>query len=163
MHLVGDFFFAGALLFRLHAQAEGDVVEHRHVAKQGVVLEHEADVAVAHVMAGNVFAMELDAAGVGGFQAGDDTQQAGFAAAGRAEQGHQFAAVDVQVDVVQGTESAEVFADIADFNGHAYSSSAFDLRRDKRASLHCLSSRMIRARASSRLATLKAATWLYSL
>ena len=28
---------------RLHAQAEGDVLEHRHVPEQRVVLEHEAD------------------------------------------------------------------------------------------------------------------------
>jgi hypothetical protein len=39
----------GRSLARLDAQAEGDVLEHRHVAEQRVVLEHEADVALAHV------------------------------------------------------------------------------------------------------------------
>ena len=37
---------------RSHAQAEGDVLEHRHVAEQRVVLEHEADVALARTVAG---------------------------------------------------------------------------------------------------------------
>ena len=40
-----------ALAARLHAQAERDVLEHRHVAEQRVVLEHEADLALAHVRA----------------------------------------------------------------------------------------------------------------
>ena len=48
MHALGDL-----RLRRPHAlrgrttQAEGDVVEHAHVAEQGVVLEHEADLALA--------------------------------------------------------------------------------------------------------------------
>ena len=44
-----------------------------------------------------------------------------------------------------------------------HSSAALWRRRLIRFSLHCLSSRMKSARISSRLATLKAATWLYSL
>jgi len=35
---------------RLHAQAKGDVFEHRHVAEQRVVLEHESDMALAGAM-----------------------------------------------------------------------------------------------------------------
>ncbi|MOA07159.1 hypothetical protein D3C78_1268420 [compost metagenome] len=162
--LLGDLLLGRALALGLHAQAEGNVVEHGHVAEQGVVLEHEADVAVAHVVLGDVLAVEHDAAHVRGFQAGDDPQQGGLAAAGRAEQRHQLAAVDIQVDLVERLEGVEVLADVADFNAHGgYSSSAFDLRRDRRDSLHCLSRRMHRASTSSRLATLKAATWLYSL
>ena len=38
----------GALAPRPHPQAEGDVVEHGHVAEQRVVLEDEADMALAH-------------------------------------------------------------------------------------------------------------------
>ena len=44
--------------FGPHAQAEGDVLEDRHVAEQRVVLEDEADLALAHVGAGRVLAVE---------------------------------------------------------------------------------------------------------
>jgi hypothetical protein len=96
---------ARALAARLHAQAERHVVEHRHVAKQRVVLEHETHVALAHMHVGGVLAAEQDAAGVGRFQAGDDAQQRGLAAARRAQQRDQFAGVDVQVDVLQRVEA----------------------------------------------------------
>jgi hypothetical protein len=46
-HLVADGLGRGPRLARPCAQAEGDVVHHRHVAEQGVVLEHEADAALA--------------------------------------------------------------------------------------------------------------------
>ena len=39
---------------RLDAQAEGDVLEHGHVPEQRVVLEHEADLALAHVRVGGI-------------------------------------------------------------------------------------------------------------
>jgi hypothetical protein len=117
-HLLLDLRVARALLARLHAQAEGHVLEHRHVAEQRVVLEHEAHLALAHVHVGGVFAREQDAAGVGRFQARDDAQQRGLAAARRAEQRDQFARLDVEVHVVQRPEVAELLADVADFDAH---------------------------------------------
>ena len=66
---IGDRLLGRAVLARLDAQAEGDVLEHRHVAEQRVVLEHEADLALAHVAAGGVFAVEQHVAGVGVLQA----------------------------------------------------------------------------------------------
>jgi hypothetical protein len=83
--------FGRALGARLHAQAEGDVVEHGHVAEQRVVLEHEADLALAHMGAGGILAIEQHLARVGLFQPGDDAQQRRLAAARRAEQRDQFA------------------------------------------------------------------------
>ena len=80
-HLLADLGLAGALAARLHAQAEGHVLEHGHVAEQRVVLEHEAHVALAHMDIGGVFAAEVDAAHVGRLQARDDAQQRGLAAA----------------------------------------------------------------------------------
>ncbi len=81
MDLLGNPCLVRALAFGLHAQAERDVVEHRHVAEQRVMLEHKADVAITHVMAGNIFAMEHDTAVIRGFQAGNNAQQGGLAAA----------------------------------------------------------------------------------
>ena len=81
----------------LHAQAEGDVLEHRHVPEQRVVLEHEADLALARVRRRSRprrANRTLPASGV--FEARDDAQQRGLAAARRPEQRDQLARRDVE-------------------------------------------------------------------
>jgi hypothetical protein len=55
------------------AQCEFDVVGHRHVAEQGVVLEHEPDATITGAHVGDVFAMERDAAVIDSGQARDGT------------------------------------------------------------------------------------------
>ncbi len=47
----------------LRARPEGDVVEHRHVGEERVVLEDRVDVALVRGDAGNVLAFEGDAPG----------------------------------------------------------------------------------------------------
>src|SRR6187402_3234081 len=64
---------------RLHPQAEGDVLEDRHVPEQRVVLEHEADMAFAGAMAERIFAVDPHLSRIGPFEACDDTQQRGLA------------------------------------------------------------------------------------
>jgi len=44
----------------LHAQAIGDVLEHRQMGKQGIVLEHEADAAPIGQHTGHVAAADQD-------------------------------------------------------------------------------------------------------
>ena len=66
---------------RLDTQAEGHVLEHRHVAEQRVMLEHKTDLALAYVDLGGVLASERYAARVSRFQPGNDAQQRGLAAA----------------------------------------------------------------------------------
>ena len=90
------------------------------MAKEGVVLEYEADFAVADPARGHVFLVEQDgaAAAVGAFQAGDDSQKRGLAGAGRAEQGHEFAGGHGETDVIEGDEGAECFGDISGFDAH---------------------------------------------
>ena len=104
---------------RLHAQAEGDVFEHRHVAEQRVVLEHETDMALARAMAERVLAVDPHFPGVGPVEPGDDPQQRGLARTRRAEQRQQFALADFQIDIVERREGAEFLDDVFDFNGHA--------------------------------------------
>ena len=101
-HLAPDLLGGRPLRAPLHPQAEGDVLEHRHVPEQRVVLEHEADLALAHVAVGRVLAVEQHAAAVGRLQAGDDAQQRGLAAARRPQQRHQLARGERQADIVQG-------------------------------------------------------------
>ena len=75
MHLAVDLGVARAPRPRPHAQAEGDVLEHRHVPEERVVLEDEADRPVPRVRAGRILALEDDRTGVGRLEPGDDPQQ----------------------------------------------------------------------------------------
>ena len=118
MHFFLDLRVAGPLGTRLDSQTEGDVLKDRHVAKQRVVLKHEADLALTHMHIGGVFTAEVNAAGVRGFQPGNDAQQRGLAAARGPEQRDQFARIDVETDIAERLEIAEILADVADFDAH---------------------------------------------
>ena len=115
---------AGRCGFGRTAQPEGHVLEHGHVAEQGVVLEDEAHLPAACVPSGDVLVVEQDgaAAAVRLLQAGDNPQQRGLARARRAKQRHQFAGGDRKAHVAQCRERAEGLADVADFNAHAFKS-----------------------------------------
>src|SRR6185312_1514736 len=80
---------------RLHAQAKGDVFEHRHVAKQRVVLEYEADMALAGAVSQRILAIDPHLAGVGPIEACDDPQQRGLARTGWTKQCQQHALADL--------------------------------------------------------------------
>ncbi len=82
------------------------------------MLKHKTDLALAHMRAGSILAFEEHRAGIGRFQPGDDAQQRGFAATGRAEQRDQLAAGKFQRDIIQRFKRAKGFADIADFDAH---------------------------------------------
>jgi hypothetical protein len=71
------------------------------------VLKDKTDSTLAHMALSSVLAIEQDAPCVRSLQAGDDPQQAGLAAAGRSQQGHQFTGRDGEADIVQGGEAAE--------------------------------------------------------
>jgi len=85
VHLALNLGLTGALRTGFDAQAKGHVFKHRHVAKQRVMLEHKTHLTLAHMHMGGVFAAETNRALVGGFQARDDAQQSGLAAARRAQ------------------------------------------------------------------------------
>ncbi|MOA70028.1 hypothetical protein D3C78_1986000 [compost metagenome] len=65
----------------LDAQAEGHVLEHRHVLEQGIVLKHESDLALTDVHGRGILAREQHAAGIGRLQPRDDAEQRRLAAA----------------------------------------------------------------------------------
>ncbi len=117
-HLVGDLRVARPLAPRLDTQAEGHVLEDRHVVEQRVVLEDEADLALAHVRAGRVFAVEQHLPGVGHFEPGHDAQQRRLARTRRPEQRHQFARGNGEVQVVADDGLAERLLQVADFDAH---------------------------------------------
>src|SRR5690606_11942687 len=86
----------------LYGQAKRHVIEHRHVTKQGVMLEYKTNLTLAHVYMSGILTVKLHYPVVRLFKAGNNTQQCRLTAAGRAKQRHQFAGGKIQRDVVQG-------------------------------------------------------------
>ena len=105
---------AGAPLGRRdlhHLERIGDVVEGAQPGKQrlAVVLKHvaEFDLVEPH-------AVEQDLAGVGRNEAGDDVDQGAFAAAVRPEHRDQFAARNIEIEIVVDDGLVEALAQAAD-------------------------------------------------
>ena len=119
MHAPRDRGLGGARAARDHAQPEGDVFEHRHVAKQRVVLKYETDLALANADVAGVLAVEQHLAGVRRFQPRDYPQQRGLARARQPQQRDQLAGFDMQVDSVNRDEIAELLADVSELDTHA--------------------------------------------
>ena len=91
MDFFADLGRRGAYCARLHAQTEGYVLEHGHVAKQRVVLEHKTHLTLTHVGISGVEAAVQDVAHIGCFQPRDDAQQRGLAATRGTQQRYEFA------------------------------------------------------------------------
>lgn len=82
-------------------EAEQDVPQDAQVREQGVVLEDEAHAAPFGGAKGwSRCAPDEDVAAVGLFEARDEAQGGGLAAAGGAEQGQEFPGADAEVQVV---------------------------------------------------------------
>src|SRR6185437_8578636 len=86
--------------------------------EQGVVLEHEADMALAGLAQQRVLAIEKDFAGIRPVEAGDDPKQRGLARTGRSKQRQQFTVGHPEIDAIERCERAEFLDEIPDFNGH---------------------------------------------
>ena len=136
------------------------------------MLEHKPHIAFAYMHIGRVFAAEMDGAHVGRFQARDDAQERGLAAARRAEERNEFAGGNVQAHIAQRLKVAKLFADVTDFDAHGVvpcegrsggsSAAAF-----KACSLRCsaivLMTSVTRANRANSEAAANAATDWYSL
>ena len=90
-----------------HLQAIGEILAHRHMREDRVVLEDEADAAPAHRHAGHVAAAEQDAPAGRLLHAGDHVHGRRLAAARRPEQRHELAVLDGEVHGLQRGEVAE--------------------------------------------------------
>jgi hypothetical protein len=89
-------------------QAEGHVVVHAHVRIERVVLEDHRDVAVLRRDVVDLLAVDEDGALADVFEAGDHPQRGGLAAAGWADQHHEFLVLDFQVRVVHRRDVAGI-------------------------------------------------------
>ena len=82
------------------------------------MLKHEPYIAFLGRAVRDIFAVALDNAGIRILQAGDDSQQRGFARAGGAQQRDERAAFNFQVHVVDGAKRAKLFRQVANGNAH---------------------------------------------
>ena len=106
--------------FRLARQFEGKahVVARRHVRIQGVALEDHGDAPLGrrHVVGQQVADVQLARADV--FQSRDHAQQGRLAAAGRPDEDHEFAVMDIEVQALDDFRAVAVgLADAAQGNG----------------------------------------------
>src|SRR5882762_61929 len=161
-------FLGRSHLARPDPQTEGDILKHRHVPKQGVVLKHEAHSTFSRGLLRDIAAVEADRPRVCELKSSNNSQERRLARAGRAEQGDQFAAGNGEIYVVQGGEMSESFCNANRFNAHASSSPA--AAASSRASccfafhsIADLTNRVSRASSASKEATANAGTNWYSL
>ncbi len=96
----------------LRLEAVGDVLRHRHVREQRVILEHDAGPAPARRQMVDGLVIEQHAALALPDEAGNDAQQRGLAAAGRTQQRDELPARNIEIDVAHGDELAEAMADV---------------------------------------------------
>ena len=101
-----------------HAQRELDVLRHRHMAEQRVVLEHQPHAALAGGDVRDVAAVQRDAAMVDAGQPGDGAQQGALAAAAGPEQHEKLPVTDVERDVVDHRRAGVPLGDLIQGNGH---------------------------------------------
>ena len=98
-----------------HVEAEEDIVAHRHVRVERVVLKYHREVAVLRRHLVRDFAVEHQRAGGDFLKAGDDAQQRALAAAVRADEDEEFALAHVEADALENVLFAVVrLDDVAD-------------------------------------------------
>ncbi|MOA09436.1 hypothetical protein D3C78_1292650 [compost metagenome] len=164
-HAPADFRFRRALGGGTHLQAEGDVLRHRHMAEQRIMLKDETDIALLHRAVRGVLVTEEDVAFGRLLQAGDETQQRRLAGTGGTEQSDQLAGTNIERHVVQCGKAIELLGDAGNFHFHEYAFQCLPaaLPAPKRISRMVLRTSVTSARPASSVATAKAAPILYSL
>ena len=99
------------------AQAECDVLEHVQMREQRVALKHRVDRPPVGAHAGHVPPAHADPAGGRVLEPGDHAQRGGLAAARRADDREELAALDLQVEAAHGDQVAEALLDSRDVDG----------------------------------------------
>ena len=117
-----------------HFESETDVFLGGQVREQGVVLEHQRDVALFGRDGGDVLPVQPDFAAVGFDDACDDFEQGGFAAAGASEYGEGFACGHGQADAVSDGFAVEAFADVGK-SEHGFQTTFWRIGEGKRRGL----------------------------
>jgi hypothetical protein len=83
-----------------HLEAEGEVGPHAHVRVERVVLEHHGDVAIRGSDVVDHAVADGDPAAGDLLQAGHHPQRGGLATARRADQDHELAVADLEIELL---------------------------------------------------------------
>ncbi len=78
-----------------------------------VGLENHGDVAIARGPGRDILAADNDLAAIGVVEAGDDAQERALAAAGRPDEGDEFASLGLEADTLQNAVAAIGLVDVA--------------------------------------------------
>src|SRR5262249_36411464 len=106
----------------LGTQWKGDVVAHREVRVEAVALEHHRHAAGARWNIVDDVAADQKVAACLLLEPADDTQKSRLAAAGGAEQNHEFPVRHLQADAVDGRKLAKFLDDVpCRYCGHSIS------------------------------------------
>ena len=105
--LLADHRLAGAAI----AQAEGEIVVHRHVLVQRVILEHHRDVAVLGRQPVDDALADADGARAHLLEPGDEPQRRRLAAARRSDQHDELLVLDLEIEVDHGRNRPVRLAD----------------------------------------------------
>src|SRR6266481_8538443 len=160
----GDLRLRGPLGARLDPEAEGDVFEDAQMAEQGIMLKDQADAPFAGTAIGRILAGDIQLARIGEFEPGDDAQQGCLAGARGAQQRHELARGDGEIDPIDGACRFESFDDATQLDAHRLASCLYVcLSRWKRHSSRRFSAKVTRASKDKSEATAKAPTKSYSL
>ncbi len=101
-------------------ESKGNIVKDRHVPEQGVMLEDETHLALAHIALRRILAVEKNPAAISGFKTRNNTQQGGLATPGGPEERNQLTAFNLKVDVLQGLKLPEALDHIFDLDTHVW-------------------------------------------
>ncbi|MNH79188.1 hypothetical protein D3C73_315060 [compost metagenome] len=101
-------------------EAEGDVLRDGHVWEQRVGLEHHVDRPLVRRHVSDVHAVEQNPPFGRPLETGEHAQQGRFARTGAAEQGEDFALMDLQGHIVHCHGFVELLGDTIDFHQHLF-------------------------------------------
>ena len=89
-----------------HRKGKSDVFRDRHVRKQRVALEHDAEIATVWREVGDRPAVDFDQPRRGSLEARQHHQACGFSGAGRTQQSQELTAFDCEIEIVDRQNTA---------------------------------------------------------
>src|SRR6185437_7906548 len=103
---------------RLHRKPKGHILSHGHMPEQRVMLENEPHATFSDSPIRRLRAVQKDTSSIRFFQSGKNSQQRRLATTGRAEEGHEFAFLYMQADIIQHHKCPKALRDMVYLNTH---------------------------------------------
>jgi hypothetical protein len=105
------------LVLARHLQREGDVLSDGHVRVERIRLEHHRQLPLRRRLVGDVAPVDDDLTRGRVLEPGDQPQKRGLAAARGADEHHELAVLDIEVELRDDRRRAEGLVDVAELDG----------------------------------------------